>query len=245
MKKFLCALLAFLLALSFAACSKKGEAEDDLSNYLQDEEIVEKVKLENGDVFYLETVDTATLLITGYEGSYDLHALSIPQTLAGKRVIGIANRAFYYCNSLTSIEIPATILSIGDYAFAGCSFLQSVEIPASVRTLGVGCFYGCERLARLSFAENGELAEIPQACFWGCTALESVTIPSCVDVIGKGAFYGCANLTTLVVEESETPIEIRDQAFQNLAKLSSVSLPMNANFTPLSFAGTAWIVESN
>lgn len=247
MKKLLCVLLVLTLALSFAACSKKDEAEDDLSKYLQDEEVVEKIKLDNGDVFYLESVDTTTLIITKYESSHELHALTIPDTLVGKKVIGIGAQAFYYCNSLTSVTIPSTVTTIGNYAFAGCSFLESVEIPTSVKTLGTGAFYGCGRLTALSFAADptraGGLSDIPDACFWGCSALAEVTIPSYVNLIGKGAFFGCTNLTTLVIEDSETPIEIRDQAFQNLTKLTNVTLPMNAIFTPLSFAGTPFVAE--
>ena len=103
MKKFLCVLLVLLLTLSFAACSKKDDEEDDLSKYLQNEEVVEQVKLANGDVFYLETVDTTTIIITGYSSSHELHSLSIPDTLVGKRVIGFhryRNRRLCLCRLL-------------------------------------------------------------------------------------------------------------------------------------------------
>ena len=242
MKKILCILMALLLVVSFAACSKKKDAEDDLSKYLQDEEVVEKVKFENGDVFYIDTVDTTTVIVTGYEGSPELHALSIPETLAGKRVIGIGTQAFYYCNTITSLSIPETVTSIGDYAFAGCSFLTAIDLPATVRTLGYGAFYGCERLASLSFEPSYSLGlsleEIPEACFWGCAALTEVTIPAHIEVVGKAAFFGCSNLTTLVVEEGVK--EIRAQAFQNLSKLTSVTLPDGIVCDPLAFAGTPW-----
>ena len=231
--------MAILLTAAFAACSKK-EAEDDLSKYLQEEEIVEKVKLANGDVFYIDPVDTTTVIVTRYEGSHELHAVSIPDKLAGKRVVGIGDQAFYYCNNVTAVEIPSTVTSIGRLVFSGCSFLEGISLPASVKTIGDGAFYECTSLAELTFAEDGALEEIPDTCFWGCTALKSVTIPSYVNRIGKGAFYGCKNLSTLTVEDSETPIEIKDQAFQNLENLKTVYLPENAVYTSLSFAGTAW-----
>lgn len=237
MKKILCILLALLLAASFAACSKKKDAEDDLSQYLQDEEIVEKVKFENGDVFYIDTVDTMTVIVTGYEGSQELHALTIPDTLAGKRVIGIGDEALYYCNTITSVEIPNTVTLIGTYAFAGCSFLEQTAIPASVKTIGNGAFYSCEKLATLTISA-GALEEIPEACFWGCASLSSVTIPGNVKVVGKGAFFGCENLATLVVQDGVE--EIRAQAFQNLTKLASVTLPAGITCDPLAFAGTPW-----
>lgn len=237
MKKILCILMALLLAASFAACSKKKDVEDDLSKYLQDEEVVEKVKFESGDVFYIDTVDTTTVIVKGYEGSPELHALTIPATLAGKRVIGIGEKAFYYCNTITSVEIPDSVTSIGAYAFAGCSFLETLTLPTSVKTIGEHAFYGCERLASLTIPA-GALAEIPEACFWGCEKLTSVTIPGNVKVVGKGAFFACENLATLVVENGVE--EIRAQAFQNLSKLASVTLPDGITCDPLAFAGTPW-----
>ena len=237
MKKILCILMVLLLVASFAACSKKGDAEDDLSKYLQDEEVVDKVKTDGGDLFYIDSVDTTTVIVTGYEGSHELHEVTIPDTLAGKKVIGIGDRAFYYCNTITAVKLPATLTSIGTYAFAGCSFLSSVTIPASVKTIGNGAFYGCERLVDLTL-EAGDLTEISEACFWGCSSLTSVEIPGSVKTVGKGAFFACASLETLVVNEGVE--EIRDQAFQNLAKLANVTLPETTECAPLAFAGTAW-----
>ena len=237
MKKILCILMVLLLVASIAACSKKSDAEDDLSKYLQDEEVVDKVKTDSGDLFYIDSVDTTTVIVTGYEGTHELHEVTIPDTLAGKKVIGIAEKAFYYCNTVTAVELPSTLTSIGTYAFAGCSFLASVTIPASVQTIGDGAFYGCEGLATLTIAE-GDLEEIPEACFWGCASLTAVEIPGSVKTIGKGAFFACENLETLVVNEGvET---IRDQAFQNLAKLANVTRPDSTAVAPLAFSGTAW-----
>lgn len=43
----------------------------------------------------------------------------------------IGNQAFYDCESLTNITIPASVTSIGDYAFEGCSSLTSITFDGA------------------------------------------------------------------------------------------------------------------
>lgn len=56
------------------------------------------------------------------------------QDLAG--CTAIKNYAFYECASLTSVELPATLVTIGEYSFSYCSNLTALTIPASVTTIG-------------------------------------------------------------------------------------------------------------
>jgi hypothetical protein len=44
----------------------------------------------------------------------------------------IANYAFAYCSSLTSITIPNSVTIIRDYAFWGCSSLISIEFQGTM-----------------------------------------------------------------------------------------------------------------
>jgi hypothetical protein len=55
-------------------------------------------------------------------------ALIIPAVIAGKPVTSIGDRAFSFCNSLTSITIPDSVTSIGDYAFRGCAGLGNPHV---------------------------------------------------------------------------------------------------------------------
>ena len=52
----------------------------------------------------------------------------------GVKVIG--NEAFYFCRSLTNINIPNSVTNIGDSAFEKCESLTSINIPNSVTNIG-------------------------------------------------------------------------------------------------------------
>ena len=92
-------------------------------------------------------------------------------------VTSIGDFAFFYCSSLTSIEIPSSVTSIGNYAFRDCSSLASIEIPSSVTSIG-------------------------DSAFDSCTGLTSITIPKSVTSIGSVVFYQCNKLTVYLEEGS-------------------------------------------
>ena len=51
----------------------------------------------------------------------------IPRTIENKLVTKIGYGAFLFSNSLTSIEIPDTVISIGDSAFSCCISLTDIK----------------------------------------------------------------------------------------------------------------------
>lgn len=58
-------------------------------------------------------------------------------------VTSVGACAFLQCSSLTSIEIPNSVISIGDAAFYGCTGLTSITIPNGVKSIGRGAFIDC------------------------------------------------------------------------------------------------------
>ena len=108
-----------------------------------------------------------------YNGSSynnDYEDVIIPKTVTHDgstySVTGIGYRAFAFCTSLTSLEIPNSVTSIGSYAFYECSSLASIEIP------------------------NG-VTDIDEWVFSDCTSLTSIEIPNSVTSIGSSAFCLC------------------------------------------------------
>ena len=117
-------------------------------------------------------------------------------------VTSIGNSAFAYCDSLTSITIPAGVTSIGNSAFYGCSSLTSITIPASVTYIGSSAFFGCSNLATVIFEEGSRLESIGDYAFRSCGILTSITIPASVTSIRNYAFHNCSNLATVIIESN-------------------------------------------
>ena len=218
------AFLVSTLIFALVVIANKGSADDssELSSYLQDEVIVDRVTI-GSDTFFIEAIDTETVAITGYNGSDELHAVSIPDKLDGKLVVTIAQEAFKNKTSITAISFPKTLEVIEPYAFAGCLGLKTLTIPTNIVSIGVGAFAECASLETLIFADGTALTEIEDMAFINCVSLKSVVIPGEIKSIGMGAFFGCAALETLTVEDGvET---IGSQAFMGCEKLDTVTIP--------------------
>ncbi len=144
--------------------------------------------------------------------------ITIPNTVDGKVVTGIANYAFIFCNKLISItisnnvtsigigafgncsslktfNIPGSVTSIANYAFQGCSSLISINIPSSVTSIGIQAFKNCSALTSVNFAEGSKLNSIGKYAFSECASLTSVNIPNSVTSIASQAFSNCGSLT--------------------------------------------------
>ena len=80
----------------------------------------EREVIRSGDYRYVILEDD-TAEITDYFGT--AADLVIPETLDGRVVTSIGEKAFDFCGSLSSITIPDSVTSIGDEAFRYCAGL--------------------------------------------------------------------------------------------------------------------------
>ena len=116
----------------------------------------------------------------------------------GTRVIG--DKAFMYCKSLTSIEIPDSVTSIGNGAFSWCTSLNSIAIPDSVTSIGDRAFSDCTSLTSIEIPNS--VKSIGNGAFSWCESLTSIEIPDSVKKIGGGILNGCHKLRTIVLKTS-------------------------------------------
>ena len=136
-------------------------------------------------------------------------------------VTSIGDFAFFYCSSLTSIEIPSGVTSIGKNAFQYCSSLTSIEIPESVISIGNNTFEHCSSLTNITIP--GSVTSIGEGAFRNCIGLTSISIPKSVTSIGNFAFYNCTDLTSINIPGSVT--SIGDYAFDSCSSLTSITIP--------------------
>ena len=121
-----------------------------------------------------------------------------PKSLRGKYSIRkgvkvIGNGAFFWCESLTSINIPNSVTTIGNGAFSRCSSLISINIPNSVTTIGNGAFSRCSSLISINIPNS--VTTIGRGAFSRCNSLTSITIPnSVVTIIGNPFYFWYGNL---------------------------------------------------
>ena len=90
-----------------------------------------------GSIIYSEV--TGGLSVTGFAGN-------ITDVVLDSRTIRIDAKAFYKCDTLTSITIPDSVTSIGDEAFRECYNLTSIVIPQNVTSIGSHAFNRCHKL---------------------------------------------------------------------------------------------------
>ena len=117
------------------------------------------------------TIPSSVEEIYGYGEEFGAFAYSALESITfaeGSQLTTIDSYAFYYCESLKSIDLPNSLTTIGDGAFLECYALESVTLGSSVETIGASAF--------------------------NCAPISSITIPASVTSIGKWAFYDCKNL---------------------------------------------------
>ena len=170
----------------------------------------------------------------------------IPDTYNGKAVTIIGERAFYDCDSLTSMVIPDSITSIGKEAFYHCESITSVVIGDSVTSISDDAFYDCDILTNVIIPDS--VTSIGEEVFYNTgyycdksnwidgvlyignhliKAKETISgeyvIKDGTITIADRAFAGCNILASITIPNSV--ISIGNYTFYNCDSLTSVVIP--------------------
>jgi hypothetical protein len=155
----------------------------------------------------------------------------------------IGQSAFYQNYSLTSLEIPDSVVSIGDLTFANCRLtslnipdsllsigqnafvynkLTSLEIPNSVVSIGENAFFH-NPIAKLKIG-NGTKS-IGRKAFYSCP-IKVLDLGTSLETIGQQAFDGnIIPSNTLIIPNSVTSIDpdafISNTGYQKVLQLPS------------------------
>ena len=113
----------------------------------------------------------------------------------------IAPAAFYGCERLEKVELPANLKTIKELTFAECSNLKSLEIPDGVTTI----------------ADNA---------FLNCTSLQTIELPASLEKLGKNAFAGIvgedgeSGLTVTVPED----VDVSNLGLENIINIQYITI---------------------
>lgn len=183
------------------------------------------------NVFFSDGENTVGLTISekAFYSCDSLAAVTVPA-----RASEIAPYAFYDCKALAAVNFAAgsALETISDYAFAYCDKLARVNIPSGVTNIGNYAFYG---------RENTSVAEpnIPRnAKYIGDYAFANTKVATYqansnteIEYFGEGAFYNCRSLTQLQLPRAVSFTKVPDYAFYGCSGLSGITF--NGNVTEI------------
>ena len=165
-------------------------------------------------------------------------AVVIPGMLGDYPVTSIGEYAFWGCEKLTSVTIPASVTTIGDCAFAACNAMAdangfvivwgvlhqyagnaaAVTIPEGVTRIGSESFWSCDKLTSVTIPST--VTSIGNYAFYNCEHLENIEIPATVTSIGKCAFSECDALA-----DKDGFVIVRNVLYDYIGKAETVTIP--------------------
>ena len=151
----------------------------------------------------------------------------IPKVYEGLPVTTIGYGAFKWCDNLTSVTIPDSVISIDEEAFDDCNSALCTEyqfgkyVGDSTNPYAVLIELTNKNLTTYEIHPNTKI--IARGVFQDCHSLTNITIPDSVTGISDWAFENCNNLTSVTIGDSVT--SIGNSAFNNCYALTSVTIP--------------------
>ena len=143
----------------------------------------------------LEADGTLTISGTGNmddfyseDPQWQQYSYHIRKIVIGPDVQSVGAFAFYYCASLTHVEIHGSTV-IGESAFSYCFSLEQIQMP---NVLAIG-----------------------DAVFYGCNSLRTVHLPASLQVLGNEVFYDCILLQSITVDPANPYYTAKDHVLFN------------------------------
>ena len=233
-----------------------GSSNDSLTNaklHCTDGNLIYYGKCDDSHIWTLD--ESGTLTISG-EGAMSNYSTSkntdgyfvttapwrkcyrlINRVVIDDGVTSVGERAFYGCNSLTSVTIPDGVTSIGMSAFNRCNSLTSVTIPDGVTSIGSYAFNSCSNLSSAIIPDS--VTSIGEQAFINCSSLTNITIPDSVKSIGENAFDFCSKLKDVAFSGSKTAWQAIGYSFINDVRIHYNCTSLEGHFVPMEVKETS------
>ena len=154
-----------------------------------------------------------------FKGDYSTKIPVVSCVIAdGVREIG--DEALYYCDSLTSVTLPGSLVIIGDESFRFTSSLESVSIPTSVTTINTSAF----RDSGLRTVNIPSKVRYLSSTFMNNIYLHTVTFDDSTEYLSmSSAFAYCQSLTAFTCNRE---VDISSN-FTECTSLQYANMPRN------------------
>lgn len=143
-------------------------------------------------------IDYDTCRVISYMG--DKETLSIPSTFDGKDVVKIETDFIKNKSKVKTLTIPNTVTEIAEKAFYECTALETINMSTGVVNIGKEAFKGCSKFTSITLPDT--LKTIGEKAFYECKKLKAVTIPKNVTKVGISAFDGCSALSSVTINSN-------------------------------------------
>lgn len=191
---------------------KKSEVDEKINSLVSK---INKLLREDTplDIDFKYQIISDGIKILSYSGlTFDV--LKIPETIEGRSVVAIAERAFQG-NSMRVVQLPSCLLELGEGAFQNCINLESVTLPPNLSSISDNCFENCTSLREIIF--NDGLSTIGKSAFHNVAATK-ITIPKSVRAIYDNAFQVSVPIKALFEVKSKN-LYVSESAFSGTAIL--------------------------
>ncbi len=152
-----------------------------------------------------------TVLSEAY--NYPFQGCTPEEIVFGEAWKEIPSYLYYDKTALKAVTLPETVEMIAVGAFSQCNSLTSVNFPASLKEIGRSAFQGCTELSGIVLNEGLEVVDYE--AFKDCRGPERLVLPSSLKKVGGSTFYGCGNIKEIeFLSSTDNPsIAVDNSAF--------------------------------
>lgn len=134
------------------------------------------------NINFTENSKLETIGSSAFSGCASITTFDMPDS-----VIELSYQAFSSCSSLATVSLSSSLTQINESVFYGCDSLLEINIPDNVVTIGVRAFSSCDLLNLVSTTNNSKLTTISTLAFNACINLTDIIIPNSIEVIANDA----------------------------------------------------------
>ena len=196
----------------------------------------------NGVMWHCMIFPDGTAVLKGINGTLPSGVLNIPDAVidnSGQHHAVSKIENLPRCNSVTEVNIPASVKTVGETAFGGWEGLTTVGMP-NVENIENSAFYGCKNLTTINMNPKiigtqafrfcplspvlslTNIERIGVSAF-SQTGIKTINLGSNLTEIQDEAFNYCLNLETVNLSEGLT--KIGNGCFGNCPAITSLSIP--------------------